>query len=86
MNELDKEAELGLCGYFVAHLISGSSWYPCALLKDHEGGHRASGNCFIHGYYLGEVDQPPRCPKWPDCATSSTFDPIPSGGASDQSR
>ena len=56
-----------LCGAVVIHLIAGASWFPCALLKGHEGGHRAVGNCFKHGYYLGEECAFPQCPQWPKC-------------------
>lgn len=55
------------CGEVVTHLIAGASWYPCALPKGHEGGHRAAGSCVAHGDYLGEVGAPPQCPKWPAC-------------------
>ena len=54
------------CREYVCHLIAGCSWYPCALPKGHEGGHRAEGECFEHGAYLGEPGCPPRCPSCPE--------------------
>ena len=55
------------CGEFVASLIAGASWFPCARPKHHDGGHRAAGTCVLHGAYLGMEGQPPQCPKWPEC-------------------
>ena len=62
------------CGKCVIHFIDfiarEGSFYLCDLPKGHEGGHRASGNCFKHGYYLGEVDSVPdsvpHCPQCPE--------------------
>jgi hypothetical protein len=57
-----------LCKEVVAYLIAGALWFACALPKGHkEEGHRAAGNCFKHGPYLGKPSSVPQCPKWPDC-------------------
>ena len=67
-----------LCKEVVAHLIAGASWFACALPKGHEGGHRASGNCFTHGEYLGEPFSVPQCPKWPECTQGARLPAAPS--------
>ena len=58
-----------LCRECVIHFIAREgSFFPCALEKHHIAvGHRAAGNCFKHGPYLGEIGAVPQCPKWPDC-------------------
>ena len=61
-----------LCGAVVISFIAGASWFPCALSAGHVGGHRAAGNCFKHGYYLGEEGSVPHCPKWPECVEMLT--------------
>jgi hypothetical protein len=61
-----------LCGAVVISFIAGASWFPCALSAGHVGGHRAAGNCFKHGYYLGEERSVPHCPKWPECVEMLT--------------
>jgi len=70
-----------VCGEVVAHLIAGASWFPCALPKGHEGGHRAAGNCFTHGAYLGEPSAVPQCPKWPECTKGITLAASPAKAA-----
>lgn len=60
--------EVEPCGACVAHYIAREgSFYPCALLKGHNGKHRAAGNCFKHGPYLGQGGTVPQCPQWPSC-------------------
>lgn len=62
-------AEPEKCGACVITFIAREGlFFPCARPKGHDGGHRASGNCFKHGVYLGMEGQVPQCPKWPDCA------------------
>lgn len=54
------------CGEHVQDLIAGASYYECALPKGHSGGHRAEGECKVHGHYFGEEGAVPQCPRWPD--------------------
>ena len=67
MAERPQAADPSLCGEVVQYLIAGASWFPCALPKGHEGGHRAASSCLAHGPYLGEVNAAPQCPQWPEC-------------------
>ena len=58
-----------VCGACVIHFIAREgSFFPCALTKGHSGGHRASGTCFKHGPYVGDIGAVPQCPHWPTCA------------------
>ncbi len=69
MTEMARAREEGACGECVCHHIAGYSWFPCALPRGHEGGHRARAECFEHGVYLGEPWAPPRCPRCPEPST-----------------
>lgn len=70
-----REDKADLCG---AH-VCGASWFPCALPKVHLGGHRAGGECFIHGVkYLGKPNSPPQCPQcFPEDKAQQPFGPVP---------
>lgn len=57
-----------ICGKFAASFIPRrGEYFACVLAPDHEGPCRPGGECFTHGKYIGEPNQIPRCPKWPDC-------------------
>jgi hypothetical protein len=73
------------CGEVVIHLIAGASWFPCALNKGHDKGHRAAGNCFVHGPYLGKEDSVPECPHWPACCSNVILQPAPAENAPSES-
>ena len=77
------QAAAAICGEYVQHLIAGASYYPCALPKGHDGGHRAGGTCFKHGTYLGEVGAVPECPQWPTCVQERPVTPQAEPGASE---
>lgn len=52
----------------VSFIAREGSYFPCALPKGHDGGHRAAGTCHKHGRYYGKVGKVPRCRQFPDCA------------------
>jgi len=68
------------CGACVISFIAREgSFFPCALSKGHDGGHRAAGNCFKHGEYLGKVDSVPQCSQWPECIQKLTPEELKRG-------
>ena len=61
------------CGEYAASFIPRwGMYYSYVLPKGHKGEHRAGGECLKHGkYVMGNFEEIPQCPQWPDCLNIS---------------